>query len=336
MTAAIDNNFSVRPPIWYEPKGEFSVVEYPNDWEDARTRADLAWEPKIVPSYTRTVALDENGVSEQYDEVEGTRFITRDDTGAVLVPVGPGYTPVGNGALGEFAEALFEENNSETKIVTAGHVDGGKLVWMLLQVAEPFVFAGDDSPTYPYLALMNGHGGSSFYAMPTEHRIVCRNIYRAAELAGKNKPTTFKFRHTGSVMDRVDEARHTLRGVKEDTLAAQELAAGLASIPASENAYLDFVAMFLPDPAERGEQVSDRVRENISRARGVLDRIYNGPTCDGNRGSALGLVHASVEYLDHMRGYRSQTKYLKRTVLQPEELKARAVRQAREACLALA
>ena len=48
------------------------------------------------------------------------------------------------------------------------------------------------------------------------------------------------------------------------------------------------------------------------------------------------LVHASVEYLDHMRGYRSQTKYLKRTVLQPEELKARAVRQAREACLALA
>ncbi len=54
------------------------------------------------------------------------------------------------------------------------------------------------------------------------------------------------------------------------------------------------------------------------------------------RGDALGLVHASVEYLDHMRGYRSQTKYLKRTVLQPEELKARAVRQAREACLALA
>lgn len=207
---------------------------------------------------------------------------------------------------------------------------------MLIELDEPYKLTeADDSLTLPYLAVLNGHdGGASFRALPTSIRVVCRNTYRAAELAGDKHGRQFVFRHTGSVMDRVEEAKRAISGVKDDVAAAREVAADLLALPASERAYLDFLHAFLPDPAEHGEQVSERVRKNIAEARSNYGKLYRSSTCEAHRGTALGLVDAATEYLDHVRGYRNRDSFLGRTLLKPEPLKAKAANIAREVCTA--
>jgi len=92
-----------------------------------------------------------------------------------------------------------------------------------------------------------------------------------------------------------------------------------------------FLADFIPEPP--AEVVSPRVRNNIDVARRAFKLIYlDSPTCDAHRGTALGLLDASVEYLDHVRGYRNRDTYMGRTLLRPEPLKAKAVSLIREHC----
>ena len=79
-------------------------------------------------------------------------------------------------------------------------------------------------------------------------------------------------------------------------------------------------------PSPAGDIVSQRVRDNIDRARAIFRSLYlDSPTTQGVRGSAYGLVQAAGEYLDHVRGYRSHDSSLGRTLLRPEPLKAKAV-----------
>lgn len=49
MPAYFDTGFSVREPMWH---GEGIVLdEYPTDWQDARTKAGLLWEPEERPAF---------------------------------------------------------------------------------------------------------------------------------------------------------------------------------------------------------------------------------------------------------------------------------------------
>ena len=348
MSADVEFMFSVRENAWHDPEGKFTLPDYPADWDEARRLAGLEWEPELAPVFTEAQrplgdppedCTDEERLEHLFlqnypprVELPDHRLVRRSDTGAPLGVVGKGWTPVPNRVLGEFIEATLELPN--TRIATAGSLSEGRQVWALVELDEPLVFPGDDSPTLPYLAVLNGHDGSAaFRALPTHIRVVCRNTYRAAEMAGKRTGRQWTFRHTGSVMDRIEEAKRAIRGVKDDASAAVACAAELLALPASEKAYLDFVALFLPDPAESGEQVSQRVRDNVAAARSSFRTIYEAsPTCDAHRGTALGLVDAGFEYLDHLRGYRHRDTYLGRTLLKPEPLKARAATLAREVC----
>jgi hypothetical protein len=92
-----------------------------------------------------------------------------------------------------------------------------------------------------------------------------------------------------------------------------------------------FLADFIPEPP--AEIVSYRVRGNIERARKVFSHLYlDSVTTEAHRGTALGLIDASVEYLDHVRGYRNRDTLLGRTLLRTEPLKARALTLVREVC----
>ena len=337
MAANVENMFSVRENVWHDPQGEFTVANYPADWDEARDLAGLNWEPVTTPAFTQTIVAGSDGMPEvTHEPVDNCNLVVRSDDGRVLGHVSPKWVPVQNKVLGEFAEALLDSTDATTRITTAGCIGDGEKVWLLIQLDEPYEMAGDDSLTYPYLVVQNSHDGTgAFQAAPTQIRVVCQNTYDAATLAGERAGNMFKFRHTTNVMERVDEARRAITRVRDDVAQTREITSELASIPASERAYLDFVSLLIPSPAEHGEQITDRVARNIEEARAKLDKVYRGsPTCDANRGTALGLVHAGVEYLDHLRGYRNQTTRLNRTILTPERAKARMVAQAREACIA--
>lgn len=380
MPAYFDTGFSVREPMWHG--GGLVLSEYPEDWNDARTKAGLLWEPEARPAWqlpttvecsgcghalgtahaeTCVAMLSSLGVIRGEDgEVKGAlditdaphlvtpqdvdaaalvsgirplkdhKLIVRNDTELVLGVVGDSYELLNHSEMGSILEAVLGLDN--VKFETAGSCRDGAQVWALAYIDEPYKVLGDDSESYPFLALLNNHDGTGACKLvATQVRVVCWNSYRAAEMEGERSGRQFTFRHTAGIHDRIEEAKQALAGVRTETEEWTELAAALFGMKADEAAFNHFLADFIPDPV--GDVVSDRVRNNVEKARSIFKSLYlDSPTGEAHRGTALGLIDASVEYLDHVRGYRNSDTYMGRTLLRPEPLKAKATMLARAVC----
>lgn len=328
MPAYFDTGFSVRQPMWH---GEGLVLDdYPVDWSDAREKAGLAWEPTIRPVYHRIPKLDADGVGYEYVEVPDHRLVVRDDTEAVLGTVSDTFTLVPHSVMGEIVEAIV---GAGAKFETAGSCKGGAQVWALAYLDEPYTLPGDDTEHLPFVALLNSHDGTgACKVVNTQVRVVCWNTYNAASMEGERSGRQFVFRHSSKVLDRIDEAKQALAGLRDEHAEWVELATELFGMPADDRALNHFISEFIPMP--EADTISPRVRTNIDRARDTFRHLYlDSPTVsEAHRGTALGLVHASVEYLDHVRGFRNDDTYLGRTMLRPEPLKAKATAIARRVC----
>lgn len=337
MPAYFDTGFSVRQPMWH---GQGNVLDtYPESWDEARKLAGLEWEPHTVPVYHRTPSPEwdvtlmgehdpENPMAWTYDRVTGHQLVQRDDTGAVLGMVSDGYHLVQHSVMGEILEALTDQPN--VRFETAGSCRGGAQVWALAYLDEPYLAGGgDDSETYPFIALLNSHDGTgACKVVSTDVRVVCWNTYSAASAQGERTGRQFTFRHTAGVMDRIEEAKTALSTVREESERWRELAAELAAQPLTDRQVSWFTEAFIPEP--EGE-VLPRVREDRAEKRARFRTLYTeSPTTDGHRGTALGLYDAATEYLDHLRAYRSSDTYLSRTLLRTEPLKATALTLVRE------
>lgn len=370
MPAYFDTGFSVRKPMWH---GQGAVLDdYPTDWPDARVKAGLQWEPQIRPVYAlhdprcvdcsaelglrhadrcpirigRELAGEVNVPEEQRPlvqvvdcdlakaviEIPNHRRVVRDDTDATLGVVSEQFSLVSHGVMGEILDAVLGQPN--VKFETAGACKGGAQVWALAYVDEPVAVAGDDTETYPFVALLNNHDGSGACKLvATSVRVVCWNTYQAASMQGERSGRQFTFRHAGDVTARIDEAIKAMAGVRDESAAWLQLANDLCGMPVTEAHLNNFIADFIPEPP--ADMISPRVRSNIDRARATFRRIYlESETTEGHRGNALGLVDTAVEYLDHFRGFRSRDTYMGRTLLRPEPLKAKAVTLARRVCAA--
>lgn len=338
----------MRRPSWH--RQENLIDDFPIDWADAREKAGLLWEPRIVPMFQRvTVARcdvcgmpnhDEDPLDahdyvetwvEEFVEVPDHRIVERDDTQAVLGPVSDTYGLVFHETMGEIIEAMY---GAGAKFETAGSVEGGAKVWALVYLDEPYTLPGDDSESYPFTALLNCHDGSGAAKLVnTDVRVVCWNTYNAASMQGEKTGRQFVFRHTANVLDRIEEAKAALAGLRDTSKAWIEMATDLFQLKADDQAFQHFVMDFIPNPAEHGEQVSPRVQSNVDNARSVFRSLYlDSPTNLAHQGTALGLVSTAVEYLDHVRGFRNRDSYLGRTILRPEPAKAKAVQLARAVC----
>lgn len=345
MPAYFDTGFSVREPMWH---GEGLVLdEYPTDWNDAREKAGLMWEPRAVPGYKRLTVAEADvqetdvllvaiepvqpGMVAIMRPSTRAKFIERDDTEAELGTVGVDFELVMHAEMGEIIEAILGAD-SNVRFETAGSCKGGAQVWALAYLDESYQVVKDDSQTFPFLALLNAHDGSGAVKLvKTQVRVVCWNTYRAAEMEGERTGRQFTFRHTASVHDRLDEAKQALSGLREDAVEWQTMAADLFGAKADEVAFNHFMADFIPEPP--ADVISERVRSNIDKARAVFKSLYmDSPTNVAHHGTALGLVETAVEYLDHVRGFQSRDTYLGRTLLRPEPLKAKAVTLARQVC----
>lgn len=343
MSAYFETGFSVREPAWH---GEGLVLDdYPTDWDDARVKAGLLWEPTLVPCYTRTVVEDLTedapfgtylGQGDKPDEgslftpLEDHQLVVRDDTQAVLGVVSDQFGLVYHSVMGEILDAILGQPN--VKFETAGACKGGAQVWALAYLDEPYTIAGDNTETYPFVALLNSHDGSGACKVTrTQIRVVCWNTYQAASMQGERTGMQFTFRHAGDVQGRIDEAIEALAGARTEAAEWTELATELFGMKVDQARFNHFLADFIPEPP--AEIVSDRVRGNIDRARKVFKHLYlDSVTTEAHRGTALGLIDASVEYLDHVRGYRNRDTLLGRTLLRTEPLKARALTLVREVC----
>jgi hypothetical protein len=122
-------------------------------------------------------------------------------------------------------------------------------------------------------------------------------------MEGDRTGRQFIFQHVGNIKERIEEAKAALAGVRGEVKRWQALSGSLYDLRIEDWQFQAFTERFIPDPREHGKPVTDRVASNIDTARKMFRDIYlDSPTTVAHRETALGLVDASVEYLDHIRG----------------------------------
>lgn len=352
MSHYFESGFSVREPMWH---GLGTILDdYPSSWAEARKLAGLDWEARSRPVLTLRDDLDlvidpETGAMmvqgsgatdssvpiavEDIVAVPEYQCIKRSDTWEMLSIMEDSYGIVPIDLMGRVVELILGQAN--VKFETAGVLKGGRAVWVLCYIDEPYCVVGDkdatgsDAMTYPYLAVLNSFDGyHQFQVVPTQVRVQCWNTYSAA-LSGSRSGNAFTFRHSRNVQANVEEAKPIMEMVRKDQQEWLELAGELATLNVNDAAVKRFEELFLPEPSEHGRQTSDIVKANVDKARKMFRELYLGSTCEAHHGTALGLVDASVEYLDHARAGRNSETMFGRSVLKPEPLKAKAVQWAR-------
>lgn len=389
MPAYFETGFSVRQPMWH---GQGTVLDdYPTDWDDARKKAGLLWEPGYADLYVQRVVppvcpqcvadlgtlhsagcpigdlepelrnplavtpehcLPDDSVlvrhllDEQHTRTtgllvhvpaEGHQAIVRDDTWAVLATPTDSYKLIQHSQMGELLEAYTEawtKAGAAVKFETAGSIRGGALVWALVWLDEPYTIPGDDSPTYPFAALLNSHDGSAACKLlPTQVRIVCWNTWRAAEAEGDRHGHQVVLRHTGDVGARVEDAKASLAGMRDEAKDWAMLATDLAGININDAVVATFLDEFIPIP----EGASERTRANRAARQATFRGLWTeSPTVAALPDTAYKLVQAAGEYLDHLRPFRSPDTYLARTMFSNEPIKGGAVKLVRQLAAELA
>jgi phage/plasmid-like protein (TIGR03299 family) len=226
MAAYFDTGFSVREPMWH---GEGLVLDdYPVDWNDARAKAGLAWEPLTIPGYNVVPASEverylvcagftnEDGTAapltdavlpDGWERLAGDRLlvpagdrqgIVRSDTFGSLGNASDQFSLIYHSTMGEIMEALTENG---LRFETAGSCREGRQVWALGYLDEPYTVPGDDTEHLPFMALLNNHDGSGACKVTmTQVRVVCWNTFQAASAEGDRTGRQFSFRHVGDVM----------------------------------------------------------------------------------------------------------------------------------------
>lgn len=340
MPAYFDTGFCVREPSWHGQ--ETLLDDYPADWAEARTLAGLQWEPRIVPLYRGAEFAPVVGEGDEitlvptsYEPIVNSHLVERDDTGAPLGVVSSQFSLITHDQMGEIVDAVTGLTN--VKYETAGSVKGGETVWALVRLDEPYSTPGDIGPdgepvqTYPFMALLNSHNGAGAMKLVlTQVRVVCWNTVQAADADGNHHGRQFSFRHVGKPMERIEDAKAALMGLRSEATRWTEMAAELYAMPIDDEFINHYLSEFIPEPP--AGIISERVRQHVATDRANFRQLLNGPTNERQAHTALGVFNASVEWCDHVRGYRNADTYLNRTMLRPEPMKAKALGMIRDLC----
>lgn len=355
MSAYFESGFCVRRPSWHGQ--EELLAEYPESWDAARLAAGLMWEPVVASAlmtgqqdawadayYPRLIQRGDElpeGAVEVSTTADGARTvlvptderkaILRDDTRELLAMPSGGFEIITHAQMGDIAESLTAEWSSHgatVKFETAGSVRGGRQVYAVVYLDEPWQAPGDDSATYPYAVLVNSHDGTGACKLVfSSVRVVCWNTFQAASMEGDRTGHQVIIRHTGDVAARIEQAKEGLAGIRDEAKAWQVLATDLAAINVNDAVVRTFLDEFIPVP----ENASERTRTARKARQDTWMKLYTeSPTCAELPDTAYKVVQAAGEYLDHLRPFRSADTYLARTMLQPEPVKAGVVQLVRD------
>lgn len=331
-----EQGFFVRKPAWHL-KGVV-LADYPGR-EEAMRLAGHNFNAVELPTLTR--GAEGNGDENNYVVLDGVRYGIRveenyktlvksnneaetraeDEThGKTLGIVGTDYGVVQNSVPWDIAELLLGEGAQYETGIT---LDGGKKCAITALLDEPVTITGDDSVILPYLCESWSHDGTAAVRVRSSSvRQVCANTVNLSELEGKRLGTDFTFRHTKNVSAQIEDAKAAIRGVRDNFAAYVELAEELGKQKITPDQRNLFVDTFIPLPADA--LTSTRVKNNIDRDRVQLTALFDGPTIpDAHRLTAYGLHLAGVEFLDHLRKYRTAESYVNRTLLANNPAKAK-------------
>lgn len=323
--------FSVRQPMWH---GLGTVLEdYPgreeamriagHDFEVCETSVGI---PVVNPFTGETT----------YKQAPGWKALTKGENGSILNVVRNSYTVVQNDTLWDIVDAVVGQPN--VKYETAGVLKEGAVLWVLAYLDEPIHIKGDTSPILPYICVSTTHDGTgACRAESTDIRVVCWNTFSWSQAAASRRGTTFTFRHSKNVMDRIEDAKMALKGVRVAHEEFVELANELAEITLREQQIESFLANMFPMPSSvDGFMITERVANNIQEARTAVKNILRSETTpEAHRNTGFGVWQAGIEYLDHHRRTKGDAQISKfnRSIMTQPAAKNSLAKMVKEAAL---
>lgn len=291
--------------------------------DEVLTLARIDWEVrKIQPTY---VWEDEERA------VEDTWFTVREDTGAKLGVVGSQYTPIQQRPIFEFLEELVGEHDVIWE--SAGALDGGKRVFVSLRLPAGIVIdtEGFNDQIDMFVVASNSHDGrSGAEVLVTPWRPICSNTER---FGVRDAVTRWSIRHTRGALDRIQEARNTLRMTQRYAMAFTAEENALARTEISLKQFHE-VCRDLWQPVD--QDADTRAKNNAASRAAALEDTFRTEAERVGR-TAYAAERAITHYLDHVRPRRvpkSMTEELYRAQLAMEgtedKLKTAAHRQLME------
>ena len=322
-----EQSFTVRQAAWH---GKGMVLqEYPGR-EEAMRLSGHDWD--VVE---RPVAIQRKaGIGQPYQWVQVDGYVEhlRSDNGHTLRIGTDSFERIQNRVGYDLAEIVLDQG---FLYETGGTMDGGAQNYLTLLLPEPFYITGDKSATLPYVGISWCHDGSGSLKMRgTSVRQVCQNTVAASEAEAKGLGTDFTFRHTKNVHDRIEEAKKAIRGIREGVNVYVSFMEELATIAVTPEQRDLFVSTIIGDRGgviSGNKALSLRVQNNIEAERAKVNSLFFGETIPTEHVlTGYGLHLAGVEYFDHLRRYRSNDSYVKRTLLTDNPAKANLAKTIRE------
>lgn len=321
-----EQSFTVRQAAWH---GEgFVLAEYPGR-EEAMRLAGHDWDVAERP-----VAISRRNEAGELRWVAAKGYVEhfRSDNGVTLRIGSDSFERIPNRVPYDVAELLLGEG---FKYETGGSLDEGRQCYLTLLLDEPVTITGDTSITLPYAGLSWAHDGSAAFSVrSTSVRQVCENTVSASEAEGKKLGTNFVFRHTKNVMDRIEEAKKVIKGVRQNHDVYVQAMEELAALPVTTEQRDLFVSTIIGDRGgvlSQSASTSVRVKNNIEAERAKINALFFGQTIpQAHALTGYGLHLAGVEYFDHLRRFQSKDSYVRRTLLTENPAKASLTKTIRE------
>lgn len=251
----------------------------------ALATAGLDWRAALVPLF-----VEDPDALGGLALVETHRAVVRSDSKAHLGVVGAGYEPVQQDAAFAWVQPLLD--SGEARLVSAGHLSGGRRVYVQAELTDSAVEVARGDELRAFVNFSNAHDGSlAVGAGYTRIRVVCQNTMAAAA-----KSLAFKARHTSGVHAALAAARlefHAQRAGLREAAAALAL---LTEKKLSDKNLVRYVREVLSEGAGSagGEDIPVRGVERI------VQLAHEAP--GATPGTLWGGLNAVTYWASHERG----------------------------------
>jgi len=278
--------------------------------EDSETVSELA-------GLNRRVAL-----APLYTMVDGQPVALQDkfatvyeDSGFVLGVVGSRYTVVQNVTAFKAIDRWLADGR--VRYETAGALDEGRKVFILVRIDEDFTIAGTD-PITPYALVTNSHDGSSGLGVKlVSTRVVCQNTLNVSL---REKGERIGIRHTASAESNIESAAQALGLVSRQQAEMMQRFQQLAQMNAGQTLVEQVVELVAPDPAKAEVSLTERQRNRAGRRHEsfmtFLRHAQELPTIvsAGGLDNRWGLFNATTEWMEWVDPTKS-TQILERRMV---------------------
>lgn len=212
-------------------------------------------------------------------------------------------------------------DDSDAKFVCAGALQGGKRVFIGMQLPGHMLVGGVD-PLDTYLLAWNSHdGGSALRLAITNVRIWCTNQLQAALRTAKS---TFSIKHTNSMTERLQAAREALALTFKYQAEVEAEFERMLDKAWTDAQFEKLVMQLLPIDPDADPLVAGCVEQE----RRTMENLWTAPTQENIAGTAYAAYQAAVEYADWyipVKGLDQEAARAKRQLLgNYDDLKLRA------------